>query len=173
MADWAINCPSGDPECIGTTINPTIDKDSFEHIFPFDYVGGGYFRRKGVPKGETAETLHGMDAARLVFDALLNIEKPCPYIQVDELMFQPDGFHDAILQGQPKPSGEQLQWVFCYLADLCQSKGQSYGYVLQRMYGFPSREKMAAQGAGQLVMNTINCAIENPEVMKEVGKCYT
>lgn len=64
-------------------------------------------------------------------------------------------------------------WVFCYLADLCQSEGQSYGYVLQRMYGFPSREKVFAAGAGMLVTNTINCALENTSVMKAVGECYT
>jgi hypothetical protein len=84
-----------------------------------------------------------------------------------------DGVHDHLLAGQAKPTAEQLRWVFCYLADLCQSEGQSYGYVLQRMYGCPSREKVRAQGAGQLVTNTINCAIENEDVMKAVGNCYT
>lgn len=84
-----------------------------------------------------------------------------------------DGIHDHWLAGQPKPTAEQLMWVFCYLADLYQSEGQSYGYVLQRMYGFPSREKVFASGAGMLVTNTINCAIQNPDVMKAVGECYT
>lgn len=188
-----------------------MDTSSFEDVFPFHYVGGGYFRKKDVPIGEVAETLHGIDAARFVFNSMhpgaikeLNdrliarreayeayIQKliaslkeeikalkqspniaPRPDVQMDELKVQPDGIHDALLQGQPKPTGEQLEWVFAYLADLCQSDGQSYGYVLQRMYGFPSREKMIAQGAGQLVTNTINCAIENPEVMKNVGQCY-
>lgn len=27
--------------------------------FPFEYKGGGYFREKGVPKGEPAKVLHG------------------------------------------------------------------------------------------------------------------
>lgn len=31
--------------------------------FPFYYVGGGYYRRKGIQKGETAETLHGEQVA--------------------------------------------------------------------------------------------------------------
>jgi hypothetical protein len=31
-------------------------------IFPFVYVGGGYFRRKGVPKDTPAEILHGQEA---------------------------------------------------------------------------------------------------------------
>lgn len=89
------------------------------------------------------------------------------------LRVEPDGAHDDVLQGQPKPTAEQLHWVFCYLADLCQSKGQGYGSVLQRMYGFPSKEKVIACGAGLLVTNTINCALKSPEVMKAVGECYT
>ncbi len=31
-------------------------------LFPFRYVGTGYFRRKGVPAGEPAEIVHGMGA---------------------------------------------------------------------------------------------------------------
>lgn len=85
----------------------------------------------------------------------------------------PDPIHDHLLKGQPKPTGEQLAWVFSYLADLCESDGQSYGLVLQRMYGYPSREKTIASGPGMMVTNTINCAIENPDVMKAVGECYT
>jgi hypothetical protein len=30
--------------------------------FPYSYVGGGYFRRKGVPVGQKAEIVHGMEA---------------------------------------------------------------------------------------------------------------
>lgn len=93
---------------------------------------------------------------------------PCSGLRVE-----PDGVHDDVLRGQPKPTAEQLTWVFCYLADLCQSKCQSYGYVLQRMYGFPSKEKVAACGPGLLVTNTINCALESPEVMMAVRECYT
>lgn len=85
----------------------------------------------------------------------------------------PDTSHDHLLQGQPKPTGEQLAWVFSFLADLCQSEGQSYGFVLQRMYGYPSQEKMIAAGPGMFVTNTINCAIENHDVVKAVGECYT
>lgn len=93
---------------------------------------------------------------------------PCSGLRVE-----PDGVHDNVLRGQPKPTAEQLHWVFCHLADLCQSSGQSYGYLLQRMYGFPSREKVIAGSAGLLVTNTINCALDNADVMKAVGGCYT
>lgn len=34
--------------------------------FPFEYVGGGYFRRKGVPKGEVADMLHGQQVVEAV-----------------------------------------------------------------------------------------------------------
>lgn len=34
--------------------------------FPYDYVGGGYYRLKGVPRGEAAETLHGEQVAEWV-----------------------------------------------------------------------------------------------------------
>lgn len=38
--------------------------------FPFEYQGGGYFRRKGVPKGEKAEMLHGEQVVDYIFNAL-------------------------------------------------------------------------------------------------------
>ena len=40
-------------------------------IFPFDYQGGGYFRRKGVPVGSPAPILHGNEAVRYVINALV------------------------------------------------------------------------------------------------------
>lgn len=33
--------------------------------FPFSYVGGGYFRRKGVEKGKKADIVHGDDVVKL------------------------------------------------------------------------------------------------------------
>lgn len=92
---------------------------------------------------------------------------------MERVVFQPDTEHDHVLQGQPKPTAEQLKWVFCYLADLCQSEGQSYGLVMGRMYGYPSKEKLICSGPGLLVTNTINCALESKKVMKAVGECYT
>lgn len=86
---------------------------------------------------------------------------------------KPEITHDHLLQGQPKPTKEQVLWLFSYLADLCQSDGQSYGYVMQRMYGYPSVEKLYCSGPGMLVTNTINCALQNEECRKEIGRCYT
>ncbi len=34
--------------------------------FPFEYAGGGYFRRKGVKQGQPAECLHGMEAINYI-----------------------------------------------------------------------------------------------------------
>jgi hypothetical protein len=39
-------------------------------VFPFEYQGGGYFRRKGVPVGQKAEILHGEQAIRYLFNAM-------------------------------------------------------------------------------------------------------
>ncbi len=42
--------------------------------FPYEYVGGGYFRRKGVPKGTQAETLHGQQAIDLLLNKIKELE---------------------------------------------------------------------------------------------------
>lgn len=38
--------------------------------FPFEYVGGGYFRDKTIPKGTSAPTLHGMQIVELIIENL-------------------------------------------------------------------------------------------------------
>lgn len=49
---------------------------SLEELFPFEYKGGGYFRKKGVKIGKSAEMLHGMDAISYIYDKLkAEIEK--------------------------------------------------------------------------------------------------
>jgi hypothetical protein len=35
---------------------------ALKELFDYEYVGGGYFREKGVKKGDTAKILHGMQA---------------------------------------------------------------------------------------------------------------
>ena len=42
-----------------------------EEVFPFEYEGGGHFRRNGVPKGTSAETLHGAEAVRYLYWAMV------------------------------------------------------------------------------------------------------
>ena len=36
-------------------------------LFPFYYLAGGYFRKKGVKKGVKAELLHGMEAIEYIY----------------------------------------------------------------------------------------------------------
>ena len=36
-----------------------MDDEQMIDEFPFEYKGGGYWRHKGVPKGDKAEILHG------------------------------------------------------------------------------------------------------------------
>jgi hypothetical protein len=43
--------------------------------FPFEYVGGGYFRRKNVRKGESAEMLHGQEAIDYVLAKLAAVRE--------------------------------------------------------------------------------------------------
>ena len=35
---------------------------TLDQLFNYEYVGGGYFREKGVKKGDTAKILHGKQA---------------------------------------------------------------------------------------------------------------
>ena len=42
-----------------------------DEIFPFEYVGGGYFRRKKVQKGVAAEMLHGQEVPQYIEKELI------------------------------------------------------------------------------------------------------
>lgn len=45
-------------------------------IFPYKYVGGGYFREKKVSKGGALKILHGEEAIKFLYDHIkLEIEK--------------------------------------------------------------------------------------------------
>ena len=46
-----------------------------KELFPFDYVGGGYFKKKNVPKGKRAEILHGMQAIEYIYTEVQHLEK--------------------------------------------------------------------------------------------------
>jgi len=43
---------------------------SLKKAFPFDYLGGGYFRRKGIEKGKSTEILHGSEAIEYLYSKL-------------------------------------------------------------------------------------------------------
>lgn len=83
----------------------------------------------------------------------------------------PETKHDHLLEGQAKPTGQQLLWVFTHLAEVWDT-GESYGHMMERMYGFPAAEKVIAHGPGQGLTNIINCARESEEVKKCVWECY-
>ena len=49
---------------------------TFEELFPFEYQGGGYFRRKGISKGQKAEILHGEEAVRFMYELQKGLTSP-------------------------------------------------------------------------------------------------
>jgi hypothetical protein len=44
-----------------------INDIKLDEVFPWEYKGGGYFRKRGVKKGEKAEMLHGKEVAEYMF----------------------------------------------------------------------------------------------------------
>jgi hypothetical protein len=55
-------------------VKSEVDEKDLDVLFPFEYVGGGYFRKRGVKTGQSAEMLHGKDAVMYVYKALRNRE---------------------------------------------------------------------------------------------------
>ena len=57
------------PVSLQTTevVNVMDGSMELKDLFPYEYSGGGYFREKGVPKGKTAEILHGMEAIKYLY----------------------------------------------------------------------------------------------------------
>ena len=50
------------------------DKKKLEEVFPYTYEGGGYFREIGVPQGHKAKIIHGMEAIKIIFENMSNME---------------------------------------------------------------------------------------------------
>jgi len=48
------------------------DKKKLAKLFPFEYVGGGYFRQKGVPVKSSAPTLHADQAIEYLYNEMKN-----------------------------------------------------------------------------------------------------
>lgn len=49
------------------------DFPALKDVFPFEYIGGGHFRHKGVQKGKHAKTLHGDEAIKFLYNELKNL----------------------------------------------------------------------------------------------------
>jgi hypothetical protein len=52
-----------------------IEPNELDKLFPFEYQGGGYFRRKGTTKEQNAEILHGQEAIKYLYDIMKNQNK--------------------------------------------------------------------------------------------------
>jgi hypothetical protein len=62
-----------DPEAVAPLVAAPMAIDeipSFYELFPYEYQGGGYFRKKGVPVKVSAPTLHGEQAVQYVYDKI-------------------------------------------------------------------------------------------------------
>lgn len=81
-----------------------------DDVFPFEYVGGGHFRRAGVPKGEPAETLHGEQVAEFVRAALTALEAENKALR--EALEEYGQHGPACMAGlwEPRPNGME-PWV--------------------------------------------------------------
>lgn len=90
-------------------------------MIDFEYIGGGYFRKKGVPVGEKAETLHGWQAIEacevaaahveaIYIDALrilrINLFSPNMFVgeALDVWVTEHNKIVDAALDGKPPES---------------------------------------------------------------------
>lgn len=80
--------------------------------FPFEYIGGGYFRKIGVPKGKVAETLHGMQAIEYLLNKPVDVKvvNHQTYVRID------------IQGGLDVPNGVTLE-VYC---------DQTYGTTVKK-----------------------------------------
>ena len=50
----------------------TISLPALKEVFDFEYAGGGYFRKKGVPKNTPASILHGDEAIKFLYSKIQN-----------------------------------------------------------------------------------------------------
>jgi hypothetical protein len=51
------------------TLTPKQKKE-LSTVFPYEYSGGGYFRKKHCDKGESAPILHGMQALEYLYSQI-------------------------------------------------------------------------------------------------------
>jgi len=78
---------------------------------------------------------------------------------------------DDHLKGQPRPSAEQVVWVFHHLNDLYDGGGSFRQLIYERMV-FDTKAYGVLMGQGLALSNLINCAKDSKEVSKLLLVCY-
>ena len=49
------------------------DMPPLNAIFPYEYIGGGFWRQKAVKRGEKAKILHGDEAIKFLYEKMSEI----------------------------------------------------------------------------------------------------
>jgi len=82
--------------------------------FPFEYMGGGYFRRKGVPKGQPAEMLHGMEVVEYLYAQLEASKRALETLRQVAVLASDDGriVHDSMFADQVRRTVTLLEAAF-------------------------------------------------------------
>jgi hypothetical protein len=78
---------------------------------------------------------------------------------------------DDHLQGQQRPSAEQVAWVFHHLNDL-HDKGGSFRLLIYQQMGFDEKPYGLLMAQGLPLSNLINCARDSEDVSKRLLECY-
>jgi len=78
---------------------------------------------------------------------------------------------DDHLQGQSRPSAEQVAWVFHHLNELYDEGGSFRQLIYQRM-GFDEKAYGVLVGPGMALSNLVHCAKDSEEVSKRLLECY-
>lgn len=88
ISDAAKQAQAKAEELGGEVVQLSSDIDVVKHIqnasfwlasqtpFPYEYMGGGYFRKEDVPIGQTAEMLHGKQAIDKFRQLILALKDP-------------------------------------------------------------------------------------------------
>ena len=53
-----------------TKLGYDMKEVKLEDVFPYEYMGGGYFRERGIPQNEKAKIIHGMEAMKVLFEIM-------------------------------------------------------------------------------------------------------
>lgn len=78
---------------------------------------------------------------------------------------------DDHLQGQPRPSAEQVAWVFHHLNEHY-AEGGSFRHLIYQRMGFDEKAYGVLMGQGLHLSNLLNCAKDSEEVSNRLLECY-